>query len=181
VKKSDLQDAIALIDELVPNSRAGLPEALFLLVSRLTPLINVDLLIENEAGEKLLVWRHDRFYGPGWHIPGGIVRFKETMAERLAKVALSEVGCEATVIGECLRITEMRHVDRDVRGHFVSHLFRCRLSGEPDSKLRAMVDSPNAGEWAWFRSAPESLIQQHKRFSDLLNASPNVQESSRGN
>ena len=52
----------------------------------LTPLVNVDLLIK-DSGRTLLTWRDDEFYGPGWHIPGGILGFKERALDRLAKVA----------------------------------------------------------------------------------------------
>ena len=78
VNAQKIADAVAVINECLPDSRAGLPDDIFYLVSRLTPMINVDLLIVNERNEKLLTWREDQFYGPGWHIPGGIIRFKES-------------------------------------------------------------------------------------------------------
>ena len=59
----------------------------FLLVSQLTPLVNVELLIDDKEKGSLLTWRHDEFYGPGWHLPGGIVRFKELASTRIKKVA----------------------------------------------------------------------------------------------
>lgn len=46
----------------IPDSRLGLPDELFYLVSRLPPLVNVDLLIQNEKRQTLLVWRDDAFY-----------------------------------------------------------------------------------------------------------------------
>lgn len=167
--KNQLSDAIETIDQLVPNSRDGLPEQLFFLASRLVPMINVDLLIVNQKNEKLLTWRHDQFYGPGWHIPGGIVRFKETIADRLSKVAFLEIGCAAQPIGDPLRITEIFNPERDIRGHFISHLFKVHLSGVPDVQRKADITLPRPGDWAWFRSTPENLISQHKRFSDLIN------------
>ena len=56
------------------DPRDGLPEELFLFISELTPMINVDLLITNHQRETLLTWREDEFYGPGWHVPGGFIR-----------------------------------------------------------------------------------------------------------
>ena len=164
-----LSEALRVIDSQVPNSRNGLPEALFLLVSRMTPMVNVDLLIVNQQNEKLLTWRHDDFYGPGWHIPGGIIRFKETMAERLKKVALKEIGCEAEAIGDPLRVTEIFSQERDIRGHFISHLFKSRLLGAPDPSRKADINSPRQGDWTWFRTAPNNLIPQHRRFAELIN------------
>ena len=36
-------------DQLTPDPTAGLPEDLFLFISRITPLVNVDLLIQDDA------------------------------------------------------------------------------------------------------------------------------------
>ena len=55
-------------------------------------MINVDLLIRDDTDRTLLTWRHDAFYGPGWHVPGGIIRFKESAANRIAAVAQGELG-----------------------------------------------------------------------------------------
>ena len=59
------------------NPTKGLSEETFLLISQLTPMVNVELLIQDKNKGTLLTWRHDKFYGPAWHLPGGIIRFKE--------------------------------------------------------------------------------------------------------
>jgi ADP-ribose pyrophosphatase YjhB (NUDIX family) len=174
IEEFEFDRAIQVIDRIVLDSRQGLPESLFLLVSRCTPLVNVDLLIKNDQGETLLTWRHDQFYGPGWHIAGGIVRFKETMIERVAKVARQEIGCDAVVIGDCLQVTEIQHPDRHVRGHFISHLFKCELEGSPDASRRAVLEAPKHGQWAWFSDPPENLIPQHRRFASFIGRNSQV-------
>ena len=63
---------INLIDNLeasIPDPFTGLQEDLFLFVSRITPIINVDLLIKNESDHTLLTWRDGGYYPPGWHVP----------------------------------------------------------------------------------------------------------------
>jgi colanic acid biosynthesis protein WcaH len=65
----------------VTDAQKGLPQELFYFVSQLTPMVNVDLLIKNQKGQTLLTWRDDQFYGSAWHIPGGIIRFKESFEE----------------------------------------------------------------------------------------------------
>ncbi|MDR2604028.1 MAG: hypothetical protein LBC55_01570, partial [Desulfovibrio sp.] len=60
--------------------------------SSITPMLNVDLLVRDDAGRILLSWRDDALCGTGWHVPGGVVRFQETLAERVRKTALQELG-----------------------------------------------------------------------------------------
>ncbi|MEO1944761.1 MAG: NUDIX domain-containing protein, partial [Candidatus Thioglobus sp.] len=71
------------LDEIIKNPNSGLPEEVFLFTSRITPIVNVDLIIRNNNNETLLTWRGGDYYSPGWHIPGGIVRYKESMHERI--------------------------------------------------------------------------------------------------
>ena len=82
----------------VRNANEGLPLDVFYFISQLTPLINVDLLVKNSQGQVLLTWRDDQFHGPAWHIPGGIIRFKERIETRIAKVAQSELGAKVRKI-----------------------------------------------------------------------------------
>ncbi|SVE18316.1 uncharacterized protein METZ01_LOCUS471170, partial [marine metagenome] len=83
----NINKSIAQVERLIKDPSYGLPEEIFYLVSRITPLINVDLLIHNKNGETLLTWRGgDETSKPGWHIPGGIVRYKEKIADRIRAV-----------------------------------------------------------------------------------------------
>ena len=81
----NITDAIGVLNKQVSNSSAGLPDELFYYISRITPLVNVDLLIKDESERTLLSWRDDQYCGKGWHVPGGIVRFKETMETMVKK------------------------------------------------------------------------------------------------
>lgn len=65
----------------------GLGEELFLFVSSLVPIVNVDLLVYNSKGNFLLTRRKDTHCGIGWHVPGGCIRFKETIDTRIRMVA----------------------------------------------------------------------------------------------
>ena len=76
-----LKKLIEKIESNVKNPSKGLPEDIFYLVGRLTPYINVDLLVKNDLGQTLLSWRDETSLknntGCGWHLPGGIIRFQE--------------------------------------------------------------------------------------------------------
>ena len=82
-----IQEAIKYLEGQIVDPRVGLPSEIFYFITRLTPMVNVDLLIKDENGRSLLSWRDDKFSGSGWHIPGGIVRYKEKMKNRLNEVA----------------------------------------------------------------------------------------------
>lgn len=164
----ELATLIDRLGAMLENGRGGLPEELFRLVSRLTPMVNVDLLIRDAAGRTLLTWRADEFYGPGWHVPGGIIRFKETATERIAAVARVELG--ATVAAEALpcRISELMNPRRDVRGHFISLLYRCTLMTPLDMSLKAEGEMLENGMWRWFDRCPGNLLPVHAIYRDCF-------------
>ncbi|MCD7726011.1 MAG: oligosaccharide flippase family protein [Clostridiales bacterium] len=106
----------------------GLNYDVFLFASSITPLVNVDLLVEDEQGRILLAWRDDVHCGTGWHIPGGIVRYKETLFSRLHKTAITEFGVDVEVLSDSpIKLTEIIH-EQEERGHFISLLYRCKCS-----------------------------------------------------
>lgn len=150
--------------ELTGNALLGLPEEIFHLVSSLTPMVNVDLLIRNEHGQTLLTWRADQYYGPGWHIPGGIIRFKERAAQRIAAVAALELGCTVEASLSPLLMREITATHRDVRGHFISLLYACSLRSSPDPTLKFCSGMPKNGEWMWHDRCPNNLIGVHEAY-----------------
>ncbi len=166
------KDLSSLLDEAlkhITNSKAGLPQEAFYFVSQLTPMINVDLLVKNKLGQTLLTWRDDKFYGPAWHIPGGIIRFKEKIEDRINKVAENELGCEVKFCTTPLDIREMMNKDRDIRGHFISMLYSCEIVGNPDILKKSLDNNPQHGQWAWHEEAPQNLLRVHEPFRKFIN------------
>jgi ADP-ribose pyrophosphatase YjhB (NUDIX family) len=163
-----LTEAIALLDELADDPSTGLPEELFLLVSRLTPLVNVDLLIQNKEGT-LLTWRNDRHYGAGWHIPGGIIRYKETARHRISEVARLELGATVDFDPAPIAVIESIAPERD-RGHFISLLYRCRLTSTPDPRQQADAHPPKPGAWQWHTRSPADMLPVHDMYRHFIDA-----------
>ncbi len=161
-------EAIQYLIESVPDKFTGLPQSIFYFVSQLTPLVNVDLLIKNNRGQTLLTWREDTYYGPAWHIPGGIVRFKETFEKRLEAVARHELGATIEFNPAPLTVQQKIHPQRDVRGHFISILFRCQLTSGLDSTRSFMDGDPQNGQWSWHDRAPENLLSVHDSFRPYI-------------
>lgn len=160
--------AIAPLEAALGDPRQGLPEEVFLFASRITPLINVDLLIQDDAGRTLLTWRDDEFFGQGWHIPGGIIRYKETAAERIRACALQELGAEVSFDAAPLLVLETIRPHRS-RGHFISLLYRCRLRTPPEENLRADGSHPPPpGAWRWHRGSPPDLLEVQAPYARFL-------------
>ncbi|MBF0193594.1 MAG: NUDIX hydrolase [Magnetococcales bacterium] len=162
-----IKKAITQVEAIEKDPAQGLSDDVFYMVSRLTPLVNVDLLIRDEKRRVLLTWRSDIYHGSGWHIPGGILRYKETFATRLNAVAANELQTTVSFSEEPQSI-QQNFNNIATRGHFVSLLFDCKLTGKLPDNMEFTVDSPKAGEWCWFKQAPEDLLKIHKKMYSSL-------------
>ncbi|MDD5530429.1 MAG: NUDIX domain-containing protein [bacterium] len=163
----NIADAIALLDKQVPDPSAGLPEKLFFYISRTTPLVNVDLLIKDENKRTLLSWRDDKYCGKGWHLPGGIVRFKETLETRVEKVAETEIGVNISFDTTPIGLNQVIIPEHNIRGHFISVLYKCFLSGTftPENKGLSPAE---AGYLMWHDFCPDNLIKVHEMYRKYI-------------
>jgi colanic acid biosynthesis protein WcaH len=164
--QDDRNRAMATLEAWAPTPAGGLPEELFRFISRFVPIINVDLLIR-EGDRTLLTWREDAVYGAGWHIPGGIIRFKETTGDRVHATALSELGASVAFDPVPAAIEQAIAPERRERGHFISLLYRCRLKSPPEETRRFSGGRPAAGQWAWHDHCPPDLLpvqEPYRRF-----------------
>jgi colanic acid biosynthesis protein WcaH len=167
----DTKTAVAALVKKVPNPKKGLPDEIFYYISRTTPLVNVDLLVKDEKGRTLLSWRDDRHAGKGWHIPGGIVRFKETLEQRLREVARTEIGTKIAFDPAPIAIHQLIHRGRAVRSHFISFLYECSLPGTFDPPNRGL--SPRRrGYMKWHDHCPRNLIRYHEIYRRLIDRKP---------
>lgn len=165
----DLQTHFSAILDAIGDAKAGLTKPVFLFVSQLVPMVNVDLLIKNAQGHTLLTWREDEFYGPGWHIPGGVIRFKEHAMTRIQKVASSELGIEVISEATPVCVKEVMAPNRDIRGHFISLLYRCTPHGTLDQRMAYRPDEPGQnGHWQWHVSCPQNMIPQHEMYREFI-------------
>lgn len=159
---------LAIIDDYLKqhgiDPQKGLGEELFLAVSSLTPIVNIDLLVYNDRGQFLLTKRDDPHCGKGWHVPGGCVRFRESFDERIRKVAQAELGLTAfTYNPEPIKVFEIFSTgerpiaNQNERAHFVTLVFRCKANTtyKIDNKDRK---EDEAGYIKWFNKLPEDLL-----------------------
>ena len=165
----NLESAVREIERCVLHPEKGLPDEVFRLITKLTPMINVDLLIKDDAGNVLLTWRADSLCKPGWHIPGGIIRVLEPVAHRIHAVAESELRTDVVFDPDPLKVTEFLLPDQEYRNHFISLLYRCRLTVPvPDFLHCKDLQNPKNGEYAWFSAPPGNLLQVHEKYRSFF-------------
>ena len=164
----NIAEAIKCLREQVKNPSKGLPEDLFHYISSATPIINVELLIKNENGNSLLSWRDDPYAGKGWHMPGGVIRFKETIKERIDEVVRTEIGTFIdSYIEEPVTINEIFDHEREVRSHFISLLYRCSLPVGFIPKNTA-ISRFDPGYLMWHKTCPRDLLKLHEIYRKYL-------------
>jgi colanic acid biosynthesis protein WcaH len=166
-----VKEAIAVIDGVVYEHRSwpdanGLPLDIFYLSTRLSPTLNVDLLIKDEKERTLLAWRDDRTAGSGWHIPGGIVRSKETLLDRVYKVAAEELETAVKVNPVPISHNEVIR-SHHTRGHFYSILFSCTLDSSYVPANTGLVPG-EAGYLRWHNGAPDNLVDVHEMYREHI-------------
>ena len=159
----DLAALVAALETAIDDPRRGLPEEVFRFVSRITPLPNVDLLIQDRDRGTLLTWREDELFGTGWHLPGGVIRYKETAEQRVRACARAELGADVAPESAPLAVTE-GIADRRTRGHHIALLYRCRLLGGPDPSRRAGT-RPEPGRWQWHSRCPADLLELQRPYA----------------
>ena len=152
----------------------GLGEELFLQVSSLVPIVNVDLLVYNDKGQFLLTKRDDPHCGNGWHVPGGCIRFKETCEERIRKVAQKELGIsQLSIEKEPIKVFEIiEHEHRPIenqneRAHFITLVYKCHVD---DAYVisNGNLTEEDSGFIKWFAKLPDNLLSIQNCYREIL-------------
>jgi colanic acid biosynthesis protein WcaH len=119
----------------------------------------VDLVIKNEAGAILLTKRTIPPQSGTWHLPGGGVRFGETIDQAAARLATEELGITLrleTVLGICEMPGEVMN-ENDIR-HSVSVVYRATIvSGTP-------TVNTEASSLSYFTTIPAEIYREHGQF-----------------
>lgn len=153
----NIKKAINFLEKQIKNPSNGLPEEIFFFASRITPMINVDLLIKDKNGRTLLSWRDDEFYNKGWHIPGGIIRYKETAEQRIQKVAKQEIGTKVKFEPRPIAIHQF-FAKHKTRGHFISLLYKCFVPDNFAAKNKNLKEK-EAGFIKWHNTCPPDFLK----------------------
>ncbi len=158
-----MNNLIDQLEAIINNPQEGLHDELFYFVGRLTPYVNVDLLLRDTDGKVLYTWRDDKHTGSGWHLPGGIIRFREQWLDRVKKVALHEIGVELETITGPISVNEIIVPSKRDRSHFISLLFNCSVN-EFNSSLLKQKAKENPKYLLLSKTAPEHLLSWHRIY-----------------
>jgi colanic acid biosynthesis protein WcaH len=162
-----VKTAIKSLDLVSRDAHLGLPDDIFYFISRCSPLMNVDLLVKDSENRVLLSWRDDKYSGTGWHIPGGIIRFQESIKTRINEVAKYELKGRIEFEDSPLALNEIISKKQKNRGHFISLLYSCHFID--DYKIDNGNLSPkDAGFLRWFSQCPENLISWHEIYREFI-------------
>lgn len=157
------------IDGVDPTN--GLPEDLFIFSTTLVPIVNIDLFITNNRHQLLLSWRDDIYHGKGWHIPGGCVRLREKLEERIAKTAEKEIGVPIVYDSKPITVREIIEpdyrpnlTDQLERCHNISFLYKCSIADG-----YSVAERFDGVELKWFDSLPDELLKTHvDLYGDII-------------
>lgn len=138
---------LKILTKLLPKAsapRRDIPQELFDALAQVVVFPAAEMVVANSHGEILLTWRDDPFWR-GWHFPGGIIRFKESLRERIDKTLKRELGVKVT---SHRFLFPMEYSDSP-RGHEISLVFLCQIRGKP-------MDG------RFFKSMPKDIILSHR-------------------
>ena len=87
-------------------------------------MVNVDLFVRNFKKKFCLLGEWKLLF-TSWHIPGGIVRLRESLYDRIELVAQKELGAKISYKTNPILINEIiRFPERINRTHFISFLLK---------------------------------------------------------
>jgi colanic acid biosynthesis protein WcaH len=77
---------------LTKDSIVNVEQQTFIQIIKHTPLVSIDLVLQNESGEILLGLRRNRPAQNYWFVPGGRIQKDECIQNALARIARGELG-----------------------------------------------------------------------------------------
>lgn len=127
------------------------------------PRICIDLLVKNSKGEVLLTKRDIEPYKDHWHFPGGRVKFRETIAEAIRRIAKAELG--ETIQGDNFpKVGVCEFLEEEQKGqprHSISIVHELVIFSSVEIELK--LDN-QAKEYRFFNQMPEPIIPPQKEF-----------------
>ena len=154
-----------ILDKVDPG--VGIGDELLDFVLKLVPYIGIELFIKNTKNECLLSFRDDDYYH-GWHFIGGMLRWRESWADRIIATAKNETGVELVFEDKPFIIKENTSEVIDPRGHSINMVFKASIKNGEESKLKLWdgISELKNGDLCWFEQEPENILEMHRGYFD---------------
>lgn len=120
-----------------------------------SPRVTVDLYIVNSSGSILLTKRDIEPYKDHWHLPGGRIKFRETISDALKRISKAELGIDIesnNIIGTIQFLTEEQQGNPR---HSISLVHLVRYNAP---------DGPIVKDGEFFKELPAVIIPEQKEF-----------------
>ena len=108
----------------------------FLKIIDATPLVSIDLILENQQGKILLGKRNNRPAQNYWFVPGGRIRKNEKLADAIKRISSTELGTEITLNNSQL-LGAFDHIyddnfsgSDDINTHYVVLAYKVRMKDD---------------------------------------------------
>ena len=140
-----------------------LDDTTFKTVIGASPLVSIDLLIENSRGEFLLGQRTNKPAQGDWFVPGGRIRKNESLAAAFNRLTQDEVGLalsieNARLLGPYDHFYQNSIYGDSISTHYVAIAYRLKLDAASESLLSASVLPLEQHQfYRWLK--PETLLQ----------------------
>ncbi len=125
------------------------------------PRLTVEIIVKNSIGEIYLTKRAIQPCIGQWHLPGGTVRFGESLTDAVKRIALRELGIKVTATDNKGYIEYPSHYEHGLDDP-VGIVF------EVTAYTGALVPNEESESGGWFRKLPENLHADQDLF--LLSA-----------
>jgi ADP-ribose pyrophosphatase YjhB (NUDIX family) len=124
---------------------------------------SVNVLIENEAGEILMIRRSDN---GNWAIPGGAIDLGESLIQAAKRETLEETGIECEINGVIGIYTDPKHIvlytsNGEARQEFSIVVTGRATGGEP-------TNSNESTEVVWVPTAKLDGLQMHSSMRERI-------------
>ncbi|WP_081106115.1 GDP-mannose mannosyl hydrolase [Alteromonas macleodii] len=137
-----------------------------------TPLVSIDLVVENEKGEMLFGLRTNRPAKGYWFVPGGRILKNETLDDAFSRLTLNELGVEISRKDARLLDIYEHFYDDSVVGenpstHYVVAGYHLKV--HQNSLVLPIGDQHNEYKWC-AKAMVKSDTTVHKHSSDYMDA-----------
>jgi len=142
----------------------------FLQIVDSTPLVSIDLILENQQGKVLLGMRNNSPAQSYWFVPGGIIRKNERLSDAFKRISSVELGAEL-IITDAKLIGAFEHIYEDnflgkqgINTHYVVLAYKIKakehFKPKPDNQHSEM-------QW-WLKDSLLKEPKVHKNTKDYF-------------